>query len=241
MERTQVQARWADPSDLPTHSNTFHKQDDHQHNQSAVGWAASGLCSSAMDRDLGARPPLELWRLGGSSTPFSILLHSRHHKSITELLPSEPGAPGLPTTIRIYPTTTGTTLGADSPRVLTTNPHAVFSAKALRSQGQVAHPGFFLSSIRGNRGTLEAAGRMLSSCGGQGRPPPGFLPLLASDITPGRPRSWPQRHTPTTLGKLARVPGPGTAARRSPTPLSSLRRPFPSTGDGRRIQSQPPT
>ena len=61
LERTQVQARWADPSDLPTHSNTFHKQDDHQHNQSALGWAASGLCTSTLDRDLGGRPPLELW------------------------------------------------------------------------------------------------------------------------------------------------------------------------------------
>ena len=50
MERTQVQADWADPSDPPTHTATPSTRQDHQHNQLARGWVASGLCISTMDR-----------------------------------------------------------------------------------------------------------------------------------------------------------------------------------------------
>ena len=64
LERTQVQADWVDPSDPPTHTATpSTRQEDHQHNQSARSWAASGaasgLCISTMDR--GSRSQASAW------------------------------------------------------------------------------------------------------------------------------------------------------------------------------------
>lgn len=85
-------------------------------------------------------PPGFPWRfrIGWLLPPLATLLRSRHHKSITEPLPPEPGAPALPTTVPTNPTAKGVALEADFTRPpTTTNPCEItnmwFSAKRLFS------------------------------------------------------------------------------------------------------------
>lgn len=148
----------------------------------------------------GSRGPYLAMTPGSFYTCFSILLHSRHHKSITEFLPTEPGAPrsqqpnNRPDQSRsIQPQL----VGLQEPTVRTCQQltherkgRCIFQPWALHSQGRRLS----LPSVPIQRKPRHPAapGEALFPWDRGPPPPTRFLPFLAPDNSgPGATRQRP--------------------------------------------------